>query len=574
VARDVVADPWDVFGEVFALDEAEETGRRQPFMDWAMAVPEPKTGPLDFDRFPFQRQLYEQGADDKEMVVKKATQVGVSTYLLRWTMYHADIRGLTALYVFPKRHQMYDFADARIKAAIQGSQYLKARIPSEHVNNKGLKRIGVGHLYCRGSESRDDLQSIDADVLCLDEYDDLRVENIPDAERRLSGSRVGLLRRVGVPSIPGFGLDKLYDRSDQRRWYVKCPNGHQQPLDYGANVDEDAVRLVCGTQSCRKPLDVRKGEWVVGNAAADVRGYHVPRLVVPGVDLRSIIEAHYKTSPYERQVHHNKDLGEAYAPAEGRLTLDALESASRAEIPLVAEPYIGGDLVTGGIDVASTRNLNVRISRHDEDREQALPLYVGEAAGFAEVANLIERYDVKLACIDHLPEGRSAMALAEKFPGRVYLARFGTHDDVIKPDLDRRAVSARRTPCIDATFATIREQRRLLPGEKPPGYIEQMQALVRVVEEAEDGRMKVDYRAASGRPYDYAMAEVYDLLARELWLWRQAVTDAERGQIERLDDIYAFERAELDAGTEDTELKYHDYEPGEFGSSYEAGNFG
>src|SRR3954463_8335757 len=59
---------------------------RVSFYDWSMEVPEPKTGRLDFDRFPFQVELYREGGSDRELVISKSTQVGVSAWLLRWTM--------------------------------------------------------------------------------------------------------------------------------------------------------------------------------------------------------------------------------------------------------------------------------------------------------------------------------------------------------------------------------------------------------------------------------------------------------------------------------------------------------
>src|SRR3954453_10743391 len=124
----------DVLPELIEQRDADRENRRQAFYDWALGVPEPKTGTLDFDRFPFQKELYMEGEDDEEVVVKKGTQVGVSTYLLRWAMFWADVRALNALYVFPKRQQMYDFADARIKAVILGSDHLQRRIPHDHVN--------------------------------------------------------------------------------------------------------------------------------------------------------------------------------------------------------------------------------------------------------------------------------------------------------------------------------------------------------------------------------------------------------------------------------------------------------
>jgi hypothetical protein len=68
-------------------------GKREPFLTWALRVPEPKTGTLDFARFPFQRELYEQGGEPGDVVIKKATQLGVSAFALRFALYWVDQLG-------------------------------------------------------------------------------------------------------------------------------------------------------------------------------------------------------------------------------------------------------------------------------------------------------------------------------------------------------------------------------------------------------------------------------------------------------------------------------------------------
>jgi len=557
--------PSQALGELLRQRHAKATNREVSVMNWSLKVPEPKSGNLDFDRFPFQRELYSQaGALDREIVVMKATQVGISTYLLRWAMYHADIRRRTSLYVFPKRQQMHDFADARIKAAILGSPYLTERIGSKDIDNKGLKHIGLGWLYCRGSESKADLDSVDADTLCLDEYDTLRQENIPDAERRISGSVEGLIRRVGVPSIPGFGVDALFETTDKRRWFVPCDAcGERQPLTYDANVAEDDAQLVCG--KCRKVLDPTRGEWVAEHPDRDVRGYHIPRLVVPGVDLRAIIAARAKTSPYEKQVHYNKDLAEAYAPSEGRLTLEAIEAASRSEIALDAGRSTAGDLRTMGVDVASTRSLHVRVSAVSLSKggmPTKTSLFIGEVDDFGQVVEIMRRFEVNVGVVDHAPEGRLARALAEEFPGRIFLGHFITprSESVIDVKPEMRTVGVKRTEIIDATLDAIRQQRNLLPAEKPADYVAHLQSVTRVVTETSDGGVRADYRSTGAD--DFLFAEAYDTLALQVFLWSQGVNEAVRGQTYEFGDVYDWEPSQLDAGTVDGGLGWEDYQPG------------
>jgi len=534
-------------------------GVRTPFFTWAMRVPEPKTGRLDFKRFPYQVELYKDGADTKEVVIMKATQVGVSAYLARWVMYWADVQSVTALYVFPKLKQMYDFADARVRASIMESEYLMTRIPMSFVQNKGLKQIGGGFVYFRGSESKADLDSVDADVLALDEYDTLTHAHIPDAERRLSGSTLGLIRRVGVPSIPNWGIDKLFAESDQRNWMVRCEACNEwQPITFEDNLDPDKLLIVC--RKCRKALDVAIGEWVATFPDRDARGYHMPRLIVPDTNLKAIYQASLSINPSERTVFFNKDLALAYAPEEGRLSDAAIQAAQSAGGGYtLASSYTGSNLVTMGVDVASVRALNVRISEWmDNGTKRAL--FIGKVDTFDGLSLLMERFAVKMAAIDHLPEGRLSRSFAEKFPGRVYLVCYDTtrsprDTEVLKVNEDARLATVRRVEAIDATFEQIRLQLNQLPEDLPDGYVKQLQSLVRVAEKDEVGRTSVSYRSTGED--DYAHAEVYDLVASELWRFRTASDHLMSEKFTPLDEMMEFQRADLSSVDDNV-----DYSPG------------
>jgi hypothetical protein len=528
------------------------------FYDWSLRIHEPKTGKLDFDRFPFQREWYAEGHDDPDTVTVKATQIGASAHIVRWTMYWADVHGWTVIYVFPKQNLMYDFSDTRVKELIEQSGYLRGRIAQSSVQNKGLRKIGNGFVYYRGSESTDGLESIDGDALALDEYDLLVAENIPIVERRLSGSLHGLVRRLGVPSVPGFGLDALYRKTDQRRWWVRCECGESQPVFFNAQHDEDdldgvvtgyvdqeQMRVVCG--HCALPLDVADGEWVATYPDRGVRGYHASRLIVPAVAenrrglLETVVAASKQTEPFNRQVHNNRDLGEAYAPSEGRLSLAAIQAAQREFTQVTG--YVGNNLITAGIDVASVRALNVRISEHlPNDTKRAL--FIGQVESFNDLPGIMRAYGVHLAAIDHLPEGRLARSFAERFPGRVYLVAL-TGPALTMPlavNEPERLASVRRTEAIDATFAMIREQRNQLPLDLPEGYTGHLQAPVRFMQKDDVGKVVVGYRSSG--PDDYAMCEVYDLVAGELWNYRQTL-DQYAGVLQPLEERFEFERSHL-----------------------------
>jgi len=542
-------------------------GNEVKFLDWALRVPEPKTGPLNFDAFPFQPAIYRAMGNKtrRQIVIRKATQVGVSAMMVRWALHMADLHRLTILYVFPTKTDVHDFSDARVGPMIDASDYLFDRKHEPY--NKGLKAIGLGLVYFRGSENKRGLDSVDADGLALDEYDTLNQANIPDAERRLSGVlSAGLIRRVGVPSYPEFGIAEKYDQSDRRKWLVQCGCGHGgldqetklplltppgkgwQEIGFYTNIDKERQLVVC--EDCREPLDVARGRWAAQQPDSDIPGFHVSRLIVPHIRISDILESSRKTSVYEQEVFHNKDLGLPYASAGARLSPEEVKAAQRSDIRLQTG-YGGTNLVTMGIDVASERALNVRISEHiDEQTKRAL--WIGEIEdtvdGFSAFDNLgllMERYHVNMACIDHLPETRLGRAFIERFPGRVYFGIYSANQrDPLVVDDAMATASVRRTIALDATVEMVRRQRNLLPAILPEGYLQHMTANIRKVEKDDAGRVTVQWFAT--RPDDYFHAEVYDLLATELFYRRVLIDEESRETLQPLDDIMPFKRSSVD----------------------------
>ena len=533
----------DAFRDALASDLAAQEQRRASFLDWALKVPETK-GPLNFERWPFQKELYEQGFDDKQVVVMKATQLGISAWLVRWALCWADMHAARVLYIFPRERQLLDFSDGRIKPLILG-EYLRTRVPPASVMNKTLKSVGLGIVYFRGSEAEAGLESIDADALCLDEHDLLVQAHIPIAERRVGGQdSLGLIRRIGFPTISDHGIHKEFKKSDQREWMVKCQHcGEWQALTWAENVD--LVRGIRICRACRAPLDVARGEWVATHPDRSVRGYHITKLILPSPDIvPTLIEASKEQVAYKRQIFYNRDLGEPWEAEGARLTPAMIAAAQRGYTQ--DDAYTGAHPVMMGVDVASVRALNVWVTEQTSET-QGRTLYLGLVDSFDELAKLMDRFRVVMAGIDHLPEGRLAQAFANRFAGRVFIINYAgdAQKDVLQVDDVQRRASVRRTEAIDALQERIRAQREYLPQDLPSDFVAQMCANVRSVEQDDVGRVKVLYRADG--PDDWAQSGVYALVANECWWIRQQVDHEEITSIDEMTQL-GFERSSLREG--------------------------
>jgi hypothetical protein len=479
----------------------------------------------------------------------------------------ADQFGDTVLYIFPTDTHVTEFGDERIEPAIEESPYLQARILARFVRHKRLKRIGRGFLHLRGSNSKAGAQSVAAQDIVFDEYDFLDQTNLPQIERRISGAvqigKTPRVRRIGTPTIEGEGIAAAFDSSDRRIWFVKCHEcDHEQQLTWEENVrwtnvvggkeqrpgqddfkDRDAVAdvwRVCARCNESIEPDIGKGKWVSTNPGAARIGFHASRLIVPITDLAQIVKASRRTKPAEKEAFENNDLGRPYSAAEASLDMPTLLAACELGGALV-EAYIGKNPVTMGVDVAGERDLNVRIDEQLPPDRPDMPnarraLWIGTVPSFEVLIELARRFRPEVIAIDSNPERRLAKALRARFPlGTVVLVVYDYNDgsEPIKVsevgEVGTAAegvplkVNVNRTEAIDAMMDSIRQKRNLPLRDPPAGWFDQMRALKRRTELDKKGRAKRVYVTTGTAGDDFAHADVYALVATELWRLRGGV---------------------------------------------------
>jgi len=552
-------------------DRKRETTQIRSIAEYAELIPESRFGTIDFVQFPFQIEPFysDEIASATEVVYMKSTQVGASTGLWRWAIHRADQFGERVIYFFPTDTHVTDFGDQRIEPSIEASEYLRSRMKDGGIRRKTLKQIGAGDISLRGLQSKTGVQSIDADALVIDEYDEADPSNIAQAERRLSGAKAAgrfpRLRRAGRPSVPGYGIGAEFTQSDQRHWLVTCPEcADEQPVEWGnvrwesesggeGNVlrpghdsfatPKDVTRAWRACRSCETSLEPPEGEavgpihagrWVAAAAGKSrVPGFHIPRLIVPRTDLEQIVVGSRATKLGEVEAFHNADLGLPWASEDAQMTEDVLDMAASAEEALAdnATGYDGRYLRTAGIDVASERDLNMRVSDHLPDgRRRAV--WIGEPKTFTEVDRLIRKLGVALFCVDSMPERRLAKTLCADHAGRGFMVRYDDQpeSDTIRYDEEKNLITVNRTEALDAMFDSFRERENIPMAIPPPRWKEQMMSPTRRLIEDSKGRPRKVYVSTSSVGDDYAHAEVYDLVAQQMAMLLEMFTQGMRDQ--------------------------------------------
>lgn len=516
-------------------DRLDWTLQKRPYL-----VPGRK---FDIDRHKYLVDLYK--CNDREIIVKKSGQAGVSEWLLTYAMHTCDQREGNVLYIFPTDKTVSDFSTARLGPAIEASEYLSQIVIGGNgkdgffgSNRITLKRIRNRFLYFRGSTvdvegNANQLKSVDADVLILDEVDELDQRAPSIAKKRLGHARedLGNTLWVSTPTFPGYGIDAEYTDSDQRYWFIRCEHcGNRQPLTIDDIVTEwdklnrpvmwhgqkeNDVYPVC--QKCHKKLNrLADGEWVAKHPGVERTGFFLNKLFSPFASLKEIIKNLDTTDETKKREAWNQDLGEPYTPKGGSLSAEDLDMCRR-------DYGHGPDIHTTcymGIDVGSVLHVVVR-TMEDFVSHQTRQLYAGES-DWQSIHNLIKIYRPRVIVIDALPETTESRKLQEIYPrNMVWLAYYPNQpvgskkEEVALWNPVDRTVMIDRTRAMDAMFAGFYGHRSTLPAHARNirEYYNQMRVPIKVEKEVGATGVKVTTYIDNRRPDHYAHAENYVYIA-------------------------------------------------------------
>ncbi|MBU1948029.1 MAG: phage terminase large subunit family protein, partial [Candidatus Eisenbacteria bacterium] len=203
-----------------ALDLATATTRSisDPLAEWAVNRIRLETKPFRFEGHEYLRAIYDDIAP--YIVLSKAAQIGGTTWAILKSI-HACLTGLNVVYFFPTRTDVIEFSKSRVSPLLNDNPFLSRMMTD--TDTAGLKRIGDAHLYLRGMQSTVGMKSVPADMIVFDELDETPPAAKAMAKERLAHSDYKRIIELSNPSLPDYGIDEAYQKSDQRHWTLKCP---------------------------------------------------------------------------------------------------------------------------------------------------------------------------------------------------------------------------------------------------------------------------------------------------------------------------------------------------------------
>lgn len=450
-------------------------------------------------------------------MVSKAAQIGGSTWAVLRSI-HACLTGLSVAFYFPTKSDVLEFSKTRVGPLLQDNPFLAGLLTE--TDTAGLKRIGQAYLYLRGLKSTVGMKSIPADMIVFDELDEAAPEAKAIARERLAHSAYKRIIELSNPSLPDYGIDEAYQRSDQRHWTIKCPAcgewtapEKEFPTKLGEEVrillprDDGSFYRAC--PRCAAELDLAAGEWVADFPGRPIHGYRISQLFSSTVDPGEILRE-YRTTRFPERFYNLK-IGIPWADLERRLdTATVLALCTDAPIADRADGWTSAYM---GVDTG--RDLHVVILRASDDRQTHAVIHLAVCHEFGELDALMDRFHVTRCVVDGLPETHATREFASRHPGSVFLgffvetARGGPHWDY-----RLHTVQTNRTEALDMSRTAIREREVVLPRRVPivEEFAGHLAADAKVLDEDEETGIK-RYRYVRTGENHFSMAFTYALLA-------------------------------------------------------------
>ncbi len=366
--------------------------------------------------------IYEDEA--QRMILKKAAQIGVTTFGMNKAMWFADTHDVAIIYTFPTASDVAYFSKARIAPMVQASEHL-SRVVEGGIE---LKQIGKSFIYFKGAWSERQAISVDSDFNIHDEVDFSKPDIIDVYQERLSHSKYKLFLAFSTPTIPEFGIDFLFNRSDKKEWFVKCPKCKKaQILKYPDSIRGDTKEARYACLYCLATItdDARReGYWkATGDKDWKVSGYHISQLMAPWISATEILqkEERARLRP-TKQLSGIKDfynfvLGESFGGENQPLNRDILLACIQNKHDLEKEHR----RTIMGVDQGD--ELSVTIYTKEKSGEIRL-IHTEVTDKWDKLPDLIDEFGVVYCMIDALPNKASAKRLAKQYPGKVWLVYY------------------------------------------------------------------------------------------------------------------------------------------------------
>lgn len=484
----------------------------------------PEKRRFSFDGRPWLPEVAISSVTEKEVVQRKPSQIGATVQNLSAAFYLAARRFFQAgvAYFFPTDNDLKDLSTTKANPLIANS-YL-SDLEAQDEQKVYLKNINGVFIFFRGTSATIRMKAISVDMVVIDEADDIPEEAQKMAEQRMHASPIQWLRHFSKPSVPGYGISKSFEASDQRYWTIRCPGcskefAFEDPGVFPACVGISKGEAFRCCPKCKREIMLTDGRWVARNPGARAVGYQLSQMLSPMIDPGELVRD-FTTTDRIAEFWRGR-MGMAYAESEGKVDksdVTALAGNIARQTRATVETCFG-------VDVGKVFHWWAM----ERPRGGVLrTIGMGEALTPQALVQVAREMKCRRMVIDAQPETHLVLQIQKALPGMVWACYYSKttqvppvwNPDPLAPmsmgEVDFWRVDCHRALQLDRLLNTIREGKKAMILPRLDAVVEEAAQhfanMVRISVVDEETGAKV-YRYIRTGPDHYAHAAQYAMLA-------------------------------------------------------------
>ena len=477
--------------------------------------------PISFTGRPYLPEIY--AATSGNLVLRCSRQTEKSTFLVNTILFEASRNpGIRMLFVCPRTEQARVFSRMRLLDSLEQSPLIRRALLGRSKQRPPVMNLQFANgasLFVRSAfHSADSCRGLSADLLLVDEFQDMAAGDLPVLQEVLSHAENGRTILTGTPKSLDNHLEAMFRQSTANEWKIRCVGCGRDAI-----LDERCLGrtgIVC--PDCQGSLDPLQGRWVPRNPHTTWgQGFWICHPMVPWLNHAEILE---RQRVYDLAKFRNEVIGLPTTVGENVVTRAELEACCETwsmannfdDVP----PQGKGQLIMGldwGGGVTSRTVLVIGFMRSDYRfqvcRFERFPATEDPDVVLNAVARRCKQFRIRLIATDGGGNGHVL--------NRLLLDRLGQHFGLFAilysladhaPERDGALMkwTVHRSGSIGALFSRVKKRSILFPRvEECGGYLDEFAC---EIAEYDDKSRTVRYTHPETLPDDALHATNYALL--------------------------------------------------------------
>jgi hypothetical protein len=476
--------------------------------------------PISFEGRPYLPAIY--AARRRNLVLRCSRQTEKSTLLVNTILFEACTNpGIQMLFVCPRTEQAQTFSKLRLLPAVEKSPLIRRRLLGRNPRRPPVMNLRFANdstLSLRAAyHSGDACRGLSADLLLVDEFQDIAEGDLPVLQETLSHSENRRTILTGTPKSIDNHLESMFRLSTANEWTVACAACSRNVI-----FDEHCLGpqgIIC--PECGGDVDPRRGRWIPRNMQSTWGdGFWICHPMVPWLNYDDILESRHS---YDLAKFKNEVLGLPTTAGEHVVTRAELEACcgdrpmanSLDDIPPQARRKLIVGIDWGGGERSRTvvalgymeDDFRFRICRFERLAATEEPDSILEA-----VVRFCTSFRVELVAADGGGNGHvyNRMLVQRLRLRGLYAILYSTSDHAPRQEGVLLKLTVNRSAWIGAVFSRIKKQQMIFPCLAESGsFLDEFAAEIAVYD---DNSRTVRYSHPETQQDDALHATTYALV--------------------------------------------------------------